>query len=614
MLRHTPIYNWPSNAFKGLICLLALHVCLSTGAAAASHAIAMHGDPRYAAGFKHFDYTNPDAPKGGEIVFGVLGSYDSLNPLIVRGVSAAGIRGYVFESLMARSMDEPFSLYGLLAESVETPDDRSSVTFTLNPDAKFSDGRPVTIDDVVFSHSLLRDRGRPNHRTYYAKVSKVERPGPRSVKFVFDADGDREMPLIMGLMPILPSHVFDAETFEQTNLRPPIGSGPYIVANIDPGSGITYRRNPDYWGRQLAVNRGRFNFDRIRYDYFRDSNSLFEAFKKGLVHVRSEDDPGRWALSYDFPARKDGRVLTQEFPIGVPSGMSALVFNTRKQIFSDIHVRKALILMLDFDWLNRNLYHGLYSRTQSFFDRSELSSHDRPADARERKLLRIYEAEIEPDILDGRYSLPVTDGSGRNRVNRRKALELLKQAGYGLRDNKLVDLATGKPFEFEILAATKGQERLLLSYARALKALGIEARIRQVDSAQYQRRRQTYDFDMIQAFWYASLSPGNEQNFRWRSSSADMEGTFNFAGVESPVVDAMIEALLAAKSRLNFVSAVRALDRGLLSGHYVIPLFHLPKQWVAYWQQFEHPKKTSLYGFQVNTWWVRQDVPAESQR
>jgi len=614
MLRHTPIYNWPSYAFKGLICLLGFHLLLGAGAAAAGHAIAMHGEPRYAAGFSHFEYTDPNAPKGGEIVFGVLGSFDSLNPLIVRGASAAGIRDYVFESLMARAMDEPFSLYGLLAQSIETPADRSSVTFRLHPEAKFSDGHPVTVDDVVFSHNLLRDHGRPNHRTYYSKVSKVERLGDRSVKFVFDADGDREMPLIMGLMPILPAHVFNSETFEQTNLQPPIGSGPYVVAAVEPGSGITYRRNPDYWGLKLAVNRGRFNFDRIRYDYFRDSSSLFEAFKKGLIHVRAEDDPGRWALAYDFPALNQGRVIKQEFPIGVPSGMSALVFNTRKKIFSDIRVRKALILMLDFGWLNRNLYHGLYSRTQSYFDRSELSSHDRPANARERELLRIYAAKIESDILDGRYSLPVTDGSGRNRTNRRKALELLKQAGYGLRDSKLVDLATAEPFEFEILASTKGQERLLLSYARALKALGIEARIRQVDSAQYQRRRQTYDFDMIQAFWYASLSPGNEQNFRWRSSSADIEGTFNFAGVENPAVDAMIEALLAAKSRLNFVSAVRALDRALLSGHYVIPLFHLPKQWVAYWRRFAHPEKTSLYGFQVNTWWVRQESEPDGKR
>ncbi len=613
MPQRSPIYNWPSCAFKGLICLLAVQFWAALAAAAPAQGLAMHGAPKYAAGFEHFDYVQPDAPKDGTVVFGVLGSFDSLNPLIVKGVAAAGVLDYVFESLMARAMDEPFSLYGLLAESIETPDDRSSVTFRLRPEARFSDGRPVTVDDVVFSHRLLRDHGRPNHRTYYAKVSKVERVGERGVRFVFDGNGDREMPLIMGLMPVLPAHRFEAETFEQTILEPPIGSGPYKIAEVEPGSRITYARDPNYWGRDLAVNRGQYNFGRIRYDYFRDSSALFEAFKKGLVHVRAEDDPGQWAIAYDFPAVKDGRVVKQEFPIQVPAGMSALVFNTRRKIFSDPRVRRALILMFNFDWLNRTLYHGLYTRTQSYFDRSDLSSHGRPADARERELLAPFATGIYPEIMEGRFNFPAGDTSGRNRVAKRRALELLKEAGYVLRDGKLVDHETGAPFTFEILAATKGQERLLLSYARELKAVGIEARIRQVDSAQYQRRRQTYDFDMIQAFWYASLSPGNEQNFRWKSSSVDIEGTFNFPGVRNAAVDAMIEALLAAKSRGEFVSAVRALDRALLSGNYVVPLFHLQKQWVAHWRGLSHPGKTPLYGFQVDTWW-RQDAPPAGDR
>jgi peptide/nickel transport system substrate-binding protein len=542
-------------------------------------------------------------PKGGEIVFGVLGSFDSLNPLIVRGVAAAGLREYVFESLMARAMDEPFSLYGLLAKTIETPEDRSWVTFVLHRDARFSDGKPVTTDDVIFSHSLLRDHGRPNHRTYYAKVTKVEKVGARGVRFTFSDDGDREMPLIMGLMPVLPRHIFSEDSFEQTSLKPPVGSGPYLVEDVNPGTSITYQRDGNYWGKDLPVNRGRFNFDKVRYDYYRDGSSLFQAFKKGLYHVRSEGDPGRWALAYKIPAVNDGRIVREEFSIGVPSGMSALVFNTRKPIFTDQRVREALTLMFDFEWLNKNLYHGLYARTQSYFDRSELSSHGRAADEHERKLLAPFTAELKPEIVEGTYRQPVSNGSGRNRGNRRRALELLDSAGYELKGGKLVNKETGAAFEFEILAATKGEERLLLSYARALELIGIEARIRQVDSAQYQRRRQFYDFDMIQNFWYASLSPGNEQSFRWSAASADTEGTFNFPGIKSPAVDAMIQAVLAAKDRPEFVSSVRALDRALLSGNYVIPLFHLPKQWVARWRQLQHPDDTALYGFQVSTWW-----------
>lgn len=574
-------------------------------AADPAHGIAMHGEPLHKPDFAHFSYTNPSAPKGGRAVFAILGSFDSVNPLIIRGVPAAGLRDYVYESLMARAYDEPFSLYGLLAETIETPEDRSWVTFTLRPEARFSDGTPVTADDVIFSHALLRDKGRNNHRTYYSKVAKVEKIGKRSVRFTFAPDNpDREMPLILGLMPILPSHLISRDTFETTSLAPPVGSGPYIVAEVDAPKSITYKRDPDYWGRDLAVNRGRYNFDEVRYEYYRDSAAQFEAFKKGLYDLRPESDPGRWARGFEFPAVQDGRVVKEEFPISIPSGMSALVFNTRRPIFADIRVRKALILLFDFEWLNKTLYHGLYTRTQSYFDRSELSSRGRPADAYEKKLLAPFSDAVEAAIMDGSWKLPVSDGSGTNRANRRRALALLAKAGYALRDGVMVEKKSGKPFTFEIMAATAGQERLLLSYRRALKKAGIDARIRLVDSAQYQRRRQDYDFDMIQNFWYASLSPGNEQIFRWGSHIADEPGTFNYPGVKNPAVDAMINALLAAKNRRNFVSAVRALDRVLLSGHYVIPLFHVSKQWVARWTRLRHPEATSLYGYRVNTWWA----------
>lgn len=603
-LRDT-IYNWAFTCVKAFICAALVHsFAYLPLRAEPAHGIAMHGEPLHKPGFSHVSYVNPDAPKGGKVTFATLGTFDSLNPLIVKGVAAAGVRAYVVESLMARAFDEPFSLYGLLAETIDTPPDRSWVSFTLREEARFSDGKPVTVEDVLFSHTLLRDKGRPNHRTYYSKVSKAEKTGPRTVKFTFDAQGDREMPLIMGLMPILPRHAVAADDFESTSLAPPVGSGPYRVTEVVPGSHVVYTRNPDYWGKDLPINRGRFNFDQIKYEYYRDDDPMFQAFQKGLFQLWPESDSARWARGYNFPAFNDGRVVKEEFPVSVPSGMSALVFNVRRPLFMDIRVREALTYMLDFQWLNKNYYFNLYTRTQSFFDRSVLSSHGRPADDRERELLGPFKSAVSPAIMDGTYSLPVSDGTGRNRANRRKALALLQDAGYVLKDGKLVNAESGAPFTFEILAVSGGQERLFLKFIDDLKGLGIDARLRLVDSAQYQRRRQTFDFDMIQAFWYASLSPGNEQLFRWSSKSADAEGSFNYAGVKNPAADAMISALLAAKTSDNFVSAVRALDRVLLSGHYVIPLFHQKSQWIARWKQLAHPDKTSLYGYRVDTWWI----------
>lgn len=577
------------------------------------HGIAMHGEPLHGPEFENFNYVNPDAPIGGDITFGSIGSFDSLNPLIVRGVSASGLRDYTFESLMARSFDEPFSLYGLIAEWIDVPDDRSSVTFRIREEARFSDGMPVTVEDVIFSHALLRDHGRPNHRYYYSRVASVERLDDRTVKFVFDPDGDRELALIMGLMPILPKHIFDPETFEQTTLVPPIASGPYLVQSVDPGSRIVYRRNPDYWGWHLPVNRGRYNFETITIDYYRDSSTLFEAFKKGLYHVRSEGDPGRWSQGYDFPAVTDGRVILESYDTGVPSGMSALVFNTRRDIFLDIRVRRALTLLFDFEWINKNLFFGAYSRTQSYFDKSELSSHGQPASDSELSLLEPYMANIPPDIINGSFNLPVSDGTGRNRRTLRAALQLLEEAGWVIRDGKLTNSSTGELFVFELLVVSRDQERLALSFASSLEKAGIDVQVRLVDSSQYQQRRQSYDFDMIQNFWYASLSPGNEQSFYWGGESATTEGTRNYMGVVDPAIDVMIAAMLAARDRPEFVDAVRALDRMLMSGSYVLPLFHLPQQWVARWSFIGRPDAPSLYGYKTDAWWYQGELASESQ-
>jgi peptide/nickel transport system substrate-binding protein len=584
--------------------LAALVMSLLVAPAAAAepvHGIAMHGAPRHPAGFAHFPYVNPHAPKGGRVVLGALGTYDSLNAYSIKGTTPSGLREYVYESLLTRSGDEPFTLYGLLAESLEVPEDRSSVTFHLRPQARFSDGHPVGPDDVIFSHALLKEKGWPFHRSYYGKVLKAEATGPHSVRFTFDAAGDREMPLIIGLMPILPRHRIDAATFENSTLEPPVGSGPYVVAGVDPGRSLTYRRNPDWWGRDLAVTRGRFNFDEIRLEFFRDASSLFEAFKAGEVDVRPEDEPGRWIEGYNFPAVADGRILKREFATHLPSGMSALVFNTRRAVFADPRVRRAFIALFDAEWINRSLFNGVYKRTQSFFARSELSSHGRAADARERALLASFAQYVKPEVLDGTFSLPATDGSGENRANLRAAYELLTEAGYKLEGGRLVK--DGHPLSFEFLAQTRQQERLMLSYARTLERLGIVARIRQVDASQYWSRLKTFDFDMIHWTWSASLSPGNEQINRWTAKAADIEGSLNYPGVRNPAADAMIEALLKASSQEDFTAAVRAFDRVLMSGDYVIPLFHLPKVWVAHWSYLQFPPTHPLGGYDLDAWW-----------
>ncbi len=571
---------------------------------APTHAIAMHGAPALPPGFTHFPYVNPDAPKGGQFRLGALGSFDSLNPFIIKGVAPNGLREYVFESLMARSADEPFTLYGLIAETIEVPADRSQITFHLRPKARFSDGRPVTSADVAFSHKMLKEKGWPYHRSYYGKVARLETPDPLTARFVFEPGSDREMPLIIGLMPILPSHRLDAESFERTTLDPPVGSGPYIVQRVDPGRTLVYRRNPDYWGKHLATHRGRFNFDEIRYDFFRDASTLFEAFKAGEIDVRAEDDPARWAEGYTFPAVADGRVVQREFKTGLPAGMSALVFNTRRPPFDDQNVRRALIHAFDAEWINRTLFHGLYRRTESFFSRSELASTGHPADRRERELLAPFAGSVREDVLEGRYRLPVTDGTGNDRTGLREAHRLLAQSGYVLKNGQLVAASGNRPLSVEFLAINRAQERLMLSYAELLLRIGIAVRVRQVDTAQYWTRTKSFDFDMMQWNWGASLSPGNEQINRWSSRSVSINGSLNYAGVRNRAADAMIDALLAAEGREDFVSAVRALDRVLLSGDYVVPLFHVPGQWIAYWRHLKMPEQTPLSGTDFDTWWL----------
>jgi peptide/nickel transport system substrate-binding protein len=593
--------------------LLGLALCGANPSAAlageARPAIAMHGAPAWPEGFARLPYADPSAPKGGRLVQGVLGTFDSLNPFIVKGIAPPSIRGYVVESLMARGYDEPFTLYGLIARRVETDAQRSYVTFYLDPAAKFSDGTPVTAEDVIFSWQLLRDKGRPNHRTYYAKVAKAEAIGEQAVRFDLSGSDDRELALILGLMPVLAKHAVEAERFEETSFQAPLGTGPYLVGHVDPGKSLVLKRNPHYWGRELPINRGLWNFDEIRFDYYRETNSHLEAFKRGLYDTRNEHDPGRWQTAYDFPAVRDGRVVKEALPTGVPKASSYYVFNTRRGVFADIRVREAISLLFDFEWINHSYFFDLYRRSASFFDGSELSSHGRPADPGERALLAPFADAVRADVLDGTWSPPVSDGSGRDRATLKRALDLLATAGYELRGTELIERKSGRPLTFEILVTARDEERLALLFSQSLKRAGIAARVRVVDAVQYEGRRLTYDFDMIENRWDQSLSPGNEQAFYWGSAAADQPGTRNYMGVKSAAVDAMIAALLKAEDRSDFVAAVRALDRVLISGFYVIPLFYLPAQWIARWTTIGRPAVTSLYGYLPETWWREPKSP-----
>jgi peptide/nickel transport system substrate-binding protein len=578
----------------------------------AMHGIAMHGEPALPVDFPHLPYANPEAPKGGRLSIGFQGTFDSLNPFNLKAGSAAqGLNGNVFQTLMTRSLDEPFTLYGLVAQTIQTDEAREHVTFRLDPRARFSDGSAITSADILFTFDLLKTKGRPQQRAAYGQVKKVETPDAATISFDLTGSNDRELPLTIALMPALSKARTDAERFNETSLDVPVGSGPYRIEAVRPGESLILKRNPDYWAKDLPIHRGLYNFDEIRIEYFRDSASLYEAFKGGLIDYREETNPTRWLSGYDFPAMKSGKLAKASLPLGVPKGMTGFAFNTRRPLFKDARVREAFGLMFDFEWINAKLYGGLYRRTASFFDESELSSSGRPASAQERALLAPYAGAVRADILEGAWRPPQTDGSGRDRAAARRALALLKEAGYVLADGVLVERANGRAVEFEIMVVDRNQERLALNYADSLRRIGAGVRVRLVDEVQYQRRRQKFDFDMMLGSWPASASPGAEQRGRWGSSSANQEATFNLAGVASPAVDAMIAALLAAHTHEDFTTAVRALDRVLLSGFYIVPLFHSPDQWFAYSTALARPERNAkfaapLFGATLDSWWRKK--------
>ena len=588
------------------IAALALAVPARAETSETASAIAMHGEPALAPGFDHFPYVNPDAPKGGRLNLAFLGAFDSLNPYNVKALSTAqGLTGNVYQSLMMRSDDEPFTLYGLIAESLETDAARDRIVFHLNPSAQFSDGSPITSADVLFTFNLLKAKGRPQQRAAFGLVKSADAPDAHTVRFDLANANDRELPLTLAIMPVLSSAHTDAEHFEDQTLQLPVASGPYRIAEVVPGQRLVLKRNPNYWARDLPAAKGLYNFDEIRIDYYRDAAAMFEAFKAGLIDYRTEDDVTRWRSEYDFPAAKDGRVIKASIPNGLPKGVSGFAFNTRRPAFADPRVREALAAMFDFEWINANLYAGAYRRSEGFFDDSELSSIGRPATAREKALLAPFPGSVRADVMDGTWRAPVSDGSGRDRTIARRAIELLESAGYRLEDGRLVG-PNGAPLAFEIVVKTREEERLALAYARNLARIGVTATVRLVDEVQFQRRRTRFDFDVMPGTWTASPSPGNEQRGRWSSAAANAEGAYNIAGAASPAIDAMIAAILAADSKEDFVAAVRALDRLLVSGFYIVPLYYAPEQWIAYSAKLGRPEKTPLFGVDLAAWWRRE--------
>ncbi|WP_431027872.1 extracellular solute-binding protein [Rhizobium herbae] len=595
--------------FLGLISLLA---ALGTGVAARAepvHGIAMHGQPALPADFKSFPYVRPDVKKGGRVAYGVVGTFDNLNPFILksmrttaRGMLDPEYGNLVYDSLMQRSRDEAFSLYGLLAETVEWDDDRSFIQFNLNPKAKWADGQPVTPEDVVFTFELFRDKGRVPFSTRLAKVEKMEKVGDRSVRFTFNDEADREFPLLIAMTPILPKHATDVASFDQTTLKFPLGSGPYRVAEVKPGERIVYKRNPDYWAKDLPSKVGLDNYDEISVEYFLQDNSLFEAFKKGEVDIYPEGSPTKWTRSYNFPAVQSGKVIKDTFTPKTPSGMLGFVFNTRRSMFENIKLRQGLALVFDFEWVNKNLFDNAYTRTQSFWQNSTLSYLGVPADDRELGLMGDIRSRINPAILDGTYRLPVTDASGRDRNVLREAVTLLREAGYSIKDGKMIN-EKGEPLAFEIMTQNEGQEKLALAYQRFFAALGITASVRTVDDSQYQQRSQSFDYDVIIKSFPSSLSPGVEQISYWGSQSRDQQGSSNFAGVADKDVDRLISNILQARTTEDFVAAVRAHDRLLINNSYLVPLYHVAAQWVARAKHIGRPSVVPLYGYQLPAWW-----------
>ncbi|MBT6608858.1 MAG: ABC transporter substrate-binding protein [Rhodospirillaceae bacterium] len=564
--------------------------------------IAMHGDLKYKPGFTHFDYVNPTAPKGGTVRLHTIGTFDNFNTFIIKGNGAAGT-GFTYNTLMSGSADEAFSQYGELAEEVFMPEDRSWVAFKLRKEAKWHDGKPVTVADVIWSFNTLIEKGSPFYRFYYGSVAKVREVAKRTVRFDFKPGENRELPLILGQLTVLPKHYWASRDFTKTTLEPPLGSGPYKVKSFEAGRFVTIERVKDYWGKDLPVHRGNYNFNTIRFDYYRDSTIALEAFKAGEYDYRSENSSKAWATAYKFKAVEKGLIKKEKISHNRSSGMQGFVYNTRRKMFKDPKLRAALAYGFDFEWSNKNLFYGQYARSRSYFDNSELAATGLPGPD-ELKLLEPFKGKIPDKVFTKSYSPPTGGGPKPLRKNLRIAGKLLKEAGWVIKDGKRVNAETGKALEFEVLLVSPLFERVVLPFAKNLEKLGVKISVRTVDSSQYRRRLQTYDFDMIVSGFGQSLSPGNEQRNYWGSTAADLEGGRNSIGIKDPVIDQLIEKVIAAPSRQGLIAAVRSLDRVLQWGHWVIPHWHATYDRVAYWDKFGRPKITPIQGNQFTAWWV----------
>lgn len=586
------------------LCLAAMFLggSLAMADSTTVHGLSKYGDLKYSADFEHFEYVNPEAPKGGSVVLSSNSAFDSLNPFILKGLSASGL-GYIYDQLMTGSSDEASSYYGLVAESAEVDDDKRWVVFNMRKEARWHDGVALTADDVVWTFETLQEKGHPFYKSYYSDVAKVEKLGSHKVKFSFKEGNNPELPLIVAQLTILPKHYYEENDFEKTSLKPPLGSGPYKISKVDAGRAISYELVDDYWGKDLPTQRGMNNFQTIRYDTYRELTISLEALKAGDIDFREEYTSKDWKTAYDFPALADGRVIKEEVPDGSIQRTQTITLNLRQERFQDIRVRKALDLVYDFEWMNKNLFYGAYKRNDSFFQIDEMNAQGLPEGA-ELELLEKYRDQLPEEVFTTVYEPPVGDGTGNIRKRYREAIKLLKEAGWEIKDQKLTNVKTGEPMVIEFLFRQASLEKIILAYKKTLERIGIELKPRLIDTAQWVKRLEEFDFDMTSSVISQSLSPGNEQRNFFSTEAADTGGSRNVAGIKNPVVDELIETMIAAPSREATLTAVRALDRVLKHNHYMIFMYYGDTHRVAYWNKFVKPEIAPKYALGFGTWWI----------
>ena len=588
---------------RPLTALLIPFLFAAPAAAAPTHGLALHGQPNYPADFPHFDYVNPQAPKGGAVRLDDTGAFDTLNGFVLKGNAAPGL-DLIYDTLTAHALDEPSTEYAQLSETLDLAPDQTHIIHRLRPEARWHDGQPITAHDVVFTLNRLKSQGHPFFRSYYADVEKAEALDARTVRFDFAPGANRELALIVGQMAILPKHYWQNRDFDKTTLEPPLGSGPYRIADVKPGRSITYERVAEYWGRDLPINRGRHNIQTIRYDVYRDRTVSMEAFKAGELDFRAENSSKNWATAYDIPAVRDGRIVKEEVDDHSPQGMQGFVFNLRRPQFQDRRTREAIGLAFDFEWSNRQLFHNAYTRTRSYFSNSELAAVGLPSEA-ELTLLEPFRDQLPAEVFTHAYAPPQTRGDGRIRRQLRQAAGLLKKAGWRVREGRLHN-AEGQPFRFQILLVSPLFERIALPFKRNLERLGMDVDVRIVDTPQYVNRIRAFDYDMIVMSFGQSLSPGNEQRAFWTTEAADIPGSRNYPGLKHPAADALVNHIIAAETRADLTTACRALDRVLQWQFLVVPHWHTTKHRLAYWSKLKRPAHPPPYGLPLDLWWIEE--------